>query len=750
MLTTMSTAHRASPTLPSRGLASMGGFGPRRAGFGCAVLLLALAATPAASAVPPGESPETPGCSHWPETIAPTPEEAIFGIAAPALRPDARFGAPPPGARAATGARATVSAADERDDYDVLSYDLDIIVDPATETFRGTVAIGFEALQPLTYLLLDLYDGMEVTAASTSTGAATAQRRNAAQIQVDLASLLAVGNRDTLWISYAGPPGQTFFTTWRTWTTHGTGADSFAVVATISAPAFSGRWWPCKDLTTDKAPGSIAMTAPAGFVAASNGNLVERIDHGDGTATTRYRTAYPMCTYNYSLALSNYVHWEETYVSAVTGYSVPIHNYVWPEDEADARIDLASVHESLALFEELFGPYPFADPEVGIVEKYGHAEIRWGTAAMEHQTMTSYGNGFITGTGRYDWAVAHELSHQWFGNCVSPETFDDIWLNEGFATYCEALFAEGRGGEVAYRRYLLENRYSPNPFRGSIYDPTSTYGATVYWKGAWTLHGLRMLLRHELGREEGEDAFFAILRAQVESAGHRYGHASTSDFIYLAEGIAGLDLRSYFGPWLYAEGRPHLRYDWTTDTADPRTVHVALEQIQADPTYPERGKPFPESPDLYVLPWEVRVYSADGDSASFVVEQRHRQVEASWVAPFAVDSLAVDPDWWFLRTIERGTPIPEAKLLGTITPHPVRGAATLAYEVPAGEVVDLELFDAGGRRVRKLVAGDTRPGLHWFRWDGRSDVEAPLPTGIYFLRARTGAREETQKLVLAR
>jgi aminopeptidase N len=457
-----------------------------------------------------------------------------------------------------------------------------------------------------------------------------------------------------------------------------------------------------------------------------------------------------MSTYNYSLALSNYVHWEETYVSAVTGFSVPIHNFVYPEDEAAARVDLASVHESLALFEELFGPYPFADPDVGIVEKYGHAEISWSTAAMEHQTMTSYGNGFIRGTGEYDWAVAHELSHQWFGNCVSPETFDDIWLNEGFATYCEALFAESRGGEAAYRRWLTINRFSRLPFRGEVYAPSSTYGSTVYWKGAWTLHGLRMLLRYELGREVGEAAFFQILREHMTGASRRYGHANTADFIRLAEGVAGIDLRSYFGPWLYATGRPELRYDWTTESSDRRHVHIALEQIQDGPGYPEIGKPFPESPDLYVLPWEIRVYSDDGDSASFYVEQRHRQEEADWIAPFEVDSLAVDPDWWFLRSVERGTPIESAALLGPVLPYPVRDEATLAYEVPIGSRFDLDLFDAQGRRVRQMVRDDARPGLHWFRWDARNDNGKPVPVGVYFLRASTGAREETRKLVVVR
>ena len=732
-------------------------------------VLLGVAAHSALAAIPspiaPGDESGANGlelsCQRSAPWSLPTPEELAFGVRLPGLSSQP----PSYGARSNAGSHQTglgadtfadrpqPTTADRRNDYDVLSYDLDIVVHPETETFVGTVGIGFEALQPMTTMVLDLYDGMEVTAIVTGDGAGSIAGRDDEQIEVTLPTLVPFGATDTLWISYRGQPGPAF-STWDTWNYHGTGVDSFPIVQTISVPTSSGHWWPCKDLTTDKAPGSITVTAPSEYILASNGLQVSRVENGDDTATTKYRTQYPMSTYNFSITLSNYVHWVETYESEATGYSIPIHNFVYPEDEADARVDLASVHESMALFESLFGPYPFADPDVGIVEKYGHAEIQWGTAAMEHQTMTSYGSGFINGTGSYDWAVAHELSHQWFGNCISPATFDDIWLNEGFATYCEALFAGSRGGEPAYRRWMTVTRRSSFPFTGSIYDPTVTYSTTTYWKGAWVLHGLRSLLRHYCGTEDGDETFFRILREHVTGA-HRYGYASTEDFIRLVEDeTRGLDCftyypRSYFGPYLYGAGRPTLRYDWTTDSSDRRRVHLAVEQIQDGPVYPDSGKPFPDSPDLYVLPWEVRVYSATGDSMSFFLEQDERQEEADWVAPFAVDHVEIDPDQWFLRNLERGTPVESTKLLATVAPQPVRGRTTIAYDVPGGSTVELGLYDVQGRLVREFETS-AQPGLHWVEWNGRMDDGNVAPVGVYFLRAAGGGREDTQKLVVVR
>src|SRR5690606_21506232 len=413
-------------------------------------------------------------------------------------------------------------------------------------------------------------------------------------------------------------------------------------------------------------------------------------------------------------------------------------------------VDLPAVHEAMALFEELFGPYPFANPDYGI-EKYGHAEVIWG-GAMEHQTMTSLGSTFIRGDGRSAWAIARELAHQWLGNAVTPTTVDDIWLAGGFATYCEVLFAASRGGLAAGQRWLRERRHSPF-LDGPIYDPDATYGTTVYWKGAWVLHSLRWVLRVEFGEEQGDAFFFQILRDQVTLPRRQYKNASTADFVRLVEETANRDLRWFFGPWVYGTDRPVVRFDWTSQPRGGETqVFVSLEQIQDAPLYP-KGSPYPNSPDFFPMPWEVRMYSDTGDSTSVIVQQRSRFVSATLTASHPVTRVELDPDRWWLRTIERGSAVEADQLLAEPIPNPSPGDIRILYAVPGESGVSIEIFDTGGRRVRELVTRDASSGtrgVHEAVWDARDDAGEKMASGIYFVRARSEGRTDTRRVVVLR
>ncbi len=640
---------------------------------------------------------------------------------------------------------------DPRRQYDVRHYDLDLTLDPEKQTISGSVRIDLTVLEALDAIVLDVYPNLEIVEVVADTfEVRNVVRIDSRQIRVELGQFLLDETETYLLVRYRGEPGPTFFSNWTVWDTHGEAPNDGPVIATISTPDRAGQWWPCKDTPQDKATTSVQVTTRDDLIVTSNGLLEERIENGDGTATTRFRTEYPMATYNVSLAMSDYATWTDTYTSAQTGVQFPIDHFVYPEDLADAQVDLPAAMEAMDVFEELFGPYPFANTDIR-VERYGHAEVNW-SGAMEHQTMTSLGNSFIRGNGTTAWAVAHELAHQWFGNCVTPENFDDIWLNEGFATYCEALFAESRGGLAAYHDWMRNRRFSIF-LEGPIVEPTATFGATVYWKGAWVLHGLRWILREEMGEEAGDETLFQILREQVQGGDRQYGNATTTEFIFLAETLAGMDLRWYFGPWLYGDGRPTVRWDWRPASSDGRQVQLNLDQSLAPLVYPN-GKPFPTSPDFYPLPWEVRLYSANGDSSSTVVWQSAEQTETVIQANFAVDRVALDPDRWFLATLERGTGISDSGILAPFT-NPIGGTGTrLAYDVGSlGSQVDIELFDTQGRRIVQLVEQDTRPGLHWVDWDGRMDSGETAPSGVYFVRARqTGAagREEVRRLVIVR
>ncbi|MEZ4654732.1 MAG: M1 family metallopeptidase [Candidatus Eisenbacteria bacterium] len=638
---------------------------------------------------------------------------------------------------------------DPRFDYDVEHYDLVLSVDPDAGTVGGSVAIHLRAETDLAKVVLDM--GPSLVADSVIVrGERAVFTHEGDELSVTLPAVLEIDERDILTVHYHGTPGPPFFPDWDVFRTHGEDPNTFGLVATLSAPDRADYWWPCKDELTDKATGTIQVSAPPGYVLAANGLRTQHVETVDGVTDT-FETRYPMATYLFSVTLSNFVEWSETYESPETGLDFPIQNFVFPEDEADARVDLATVHESMRAFEKLFGPYPFADPEIGI-EKYGHAEVIWG-GAMEHQTMTSLGSTFIRGDGSSAWAVAHELSHQWFGNAVTPTTWDDIWLNEGFATYCEALFLESRGGLAANREWMQTRRHSIF-LDGPIYDPDAIYSSTVYWKGAWVLHSLRWVMRVEFGAEEGDARFFQILREHVTRTRRRYQNASTGDFVRLAEEISGRDLRWFFGPWVYGTDRPTVRFGWTAETVDAAhsRVFLSLEQTQDAPLYP-KGSPYPVNQDFFPMPWEVRLTSDTGDTTWVVVQQLSRFQDAVLEVDHRVTGVDLDPNRWWLRNIELGSAVESGQLLAAPLPNPAPGDVRIRYSVPTTAGIALDIFDSGGRRIRRLLGRESTAGTlgtHQTIWDGRDEYGEDAASGIDFLRADAEGRTETRRLVLIR
>jgi hypothetical protein len=351
---------------------------------------------------------------------------------------------------------------------------------------------------------------------------------------------------------------------------------------------------------------------------------------------------------------------------------------------------------------------------------------------MEHQTCTSYGEILIRGDHYYDYILVHELAHQWWGDWVTCETWDDIWLNEGFATYSEALWFEHLGGFSDYKDYMAYLDYY-GYFDGPIYDPWQTFGRTVYKKGAWVLH----MLRHVVG---GLPQLLGVL--DTYGGAHSYGTAVTDDFQAAAESLYGSSLDWFFLEWVYGENRPVYEYGWiASDAGDHWDILLHVDQVQTDA-------------GVFTMPIDIVVTTARGET-TFVVWNDQWSQDFFLVADAEPTALAFDPDRWILAdATETGSGIdphdrPTAVAL-SVSSNPVVGEARLTYALPSDGRVELVIYDAAGRAVRTLFRGTSPAGRHSAVWDATDRSGRPVGAGVYFARLATERGADSEKIVITR
>lgn len=606
-----------------------------------------------------------------------------------------------------------------QDDYDALFYDLDIAFDPTAKTVAGTVTMRAASfVDALSSVVLDLHDNMVVSSVVRDGGPALVYSHADDRLDVTLDVPANTGEAFAITVAYGGMPPE--------------GALEFSkhsgknIISSLSEPSGAREWWPCKDIPADKADSArIAFTVPDDLIVASVGNPVAFTDNGDGTATYEWVEQYPITTYLISIAATNYATWTDWYHHGV-GDSMPITNYVYPEHLAEAQEDLNITADAIAFYASIFGEYPFLE------EKYGHAIFTW-SGAMEHQTCTSYGDVLIRGDHGYDYVLVHELAHMWWGDWITCATWEDIWLNEGFASYAEPLwFEEVRGFE--YYKYYMEWMDYYGSFSGPIYDPDATFNRTVYDKGAWVLH----MLRHVVG---GRDALLEIL--DVYSAPRYYGTALTTDFIAAAESVYGASLDWFFQPWVYGENRPDYQYAWTAgDVGGQWNIMLHIDQVQADA-------------GLFTMPIDIVVETTSGDTTLVVWNDQWSQDFFLTVddPPVAVH---FDPDNWILKgeatLITTGvgeTPVASSLSLSA-SGNPFSRETRITYSVPTAGRAVVAVYDVAGRLVARLNDGHVDAGPHEVVWSGAADDGTRAATGVYFVRLEASGERVAEKLLLVR
>ena len=505
------------------------------------------------------------------------------------------------------------------------------------------------------------------------------------------------------------------------------------LVFTDCEPEGARKWFPCWDNPSDKALWELTTVVPSSVKLGSNGSLVDSTTRND-TTTFHWVSRDPIATYLMVLTSKagynlDVIEWPRM---TIPTESIPVRFY-WNNGETNLENVESALLPMMSRYSQLFGEYPF--------EKAGFATLDtsfpWG--GMENQTLISLcPDCWDVGL------VSHEFAHQWFGDMITCGTWADIWLNEGFATYCEALWIESRSGPAAYDSTIAHDAayyIGTNP-GWAIYNPawaivTPTDDilfnyAITYIKGSCVLHMLRYVL--------GDTLFFSAMKSYATDPALKYRSAVTTDFISDISNAAGQDLSWFFNEWVYQPNDPAYANTYTIDSVGGNMWEVTFRasQTQPDPTFfrmpIELNVSFVTGPDSLIRVWN------DINSQVFTFDFSRR--------PTAVQ---FDPrNGIALKTggitgvTELGG-VPREFRLEQNYPNPFNPATVITFQVPVAANVKIEVYDILGREVALLLNERKNPGTYGVEFNASG-----LASGVYLYRFASGSFVETRKMLLVR
>lgn len=448
------------------------------------------------------------------------------------------------------------------------------------------------------------------------------------------------------------------------------------VTWTLSEPFGAKYWFPNKQQLTDKADSCwIFLTIPKGRKAGSAGVLTDTVNVGNNQVQYQWKTRYPIAYYLISFAVANYKDYS-FYVAMGDGNdSLLVKNYIYnrPGYLESTKSEIDRTASFLKLYSKLFGVYPF------IKEKYGHCVAPIG-GGMEHQTMTTLNNFGYT-------LVSHELAHQWFGDNTTCATWQDIWVNEGFASYAEYLAYENLNSRVEADAWMnnAQSRALREP-EGSVFIPSSEANDEYrifstnlsYKKGAVILHILRKQINNDT-------LFFRSLRSFL--AKYWYSTATGEDFKKVVEQETGLNLQKFFDQWYYGKGYPEFDISWKTSTD---TLFLNVSQT---------GKSF------FSTPFDVKATGKDFDT-TFRLEQNTNPQMFKIKLPGAVTSFEFDPDNWLLKKVQGINQLPEIPSDDNyfeVKPNPFTNELVMTFKNESAEDEKVEIIGLNGRVLSKTI-----------------------------------------------
>lgn len=607
--------------------------------------------------------------------------------------------------RARTGAKTTV-ASPLLNDYDLKHVHIDLEMDNRSTTISGNTISTIGVLKPggMSQYAFELNRNLTIDSMKVNGVAVTPLLSPGADLYtVSFGTPQAQGSTflAQVWYHGTGSTGTGFFT-------HGLNHYSLPsgtnITYTLSDQYLSKDWWPCKQTLVDKIDSAeLWITVADSLKAGSNGTLQRITPLSGNRSRYEWKTRYPVAYYLLSVAVAPYGSYQQTVRFSGSTDTMPVLHYIY--DTAAYNRTYKPALDSTPLivdhFSTLFGRYPFWK------EKYGHCVAPLG-GGMEHQTMTTMSS--ITTTT----LVAHELGHQWWGNHVTYRSWRDIWLSEGFASYCEDLFLEQFRGAAAMRTHRT-GKYNSAMAQtgGSVYvdDTDDVYrvfdSRLTYDKGSAVTHVLRYFAPNDA-------AFFTGL--QMFQQRYAFGHATTDSLKSIMETAYGYRLDSFFRQWIYGEGYPTYTASWNRGQG---RVFVRLKQTTSKPA----------SVPLFNVKVPLRLIGNNRDTIVYAQLNSGDSVyRFDWNE--AVTGLQIDPDNQIINrngqvTEEPGLSVGAARMPNAayVFPNPAEDA-WMVHGLQASQ--SLELRDASGKRILSTKADG----------QGHARIDSSrLAAGIYTLHS---------------
>ena len=583
---------------------------------------------------------------------------------------------------------------------DVNYHRLILKVDPTQYGISGNVTTIFTHLDSTNQVSFDFSSNMLVDSVRYK-GSTVIFDHTGNILNIFFPSKALIGSIDSLQVFFQGLPANIGFGSFSYSNRNGD-----PLLWSLSEPYGAKEWWPCKESLKDKIDSvDLLISCPDGFRVASNGLLVDTSNVFNGFREFHWKHRYPIDYYLIGIAVGPY-HLFEDKIPLSQNDSVLLQDFVLDEFLPDRSAITAQTKDLLQLFDSLLGPYPFK------AEKYGHAICDF-NGGMEHQTMS-----FMK---HFDFNLtAHELAHHWFGNKITCGTWKDLWLNEGFASYCEILANEFLSSKTAanYRKSWIFCPPRDSYYAVYVDDTTDVrrlFNIGTYGKGAVILNMLRLKI--------GDGAFFRAIRNYLADPKLAYSTATSPDFIAHINAVAPFDCDPYFNRWLYGVGHPKYLIN-SHSTEDSITLEIQQELKNGASDYFE-----------LVIPIQF-----SGKDSTYVVYLEHQGATQRYTLPTPEKILAItfDPYHDLLAESEINLVVGHEEVNKRSTwevyPNPFDDAITISNL--AGSSSSYFLKDLSG----KTIASGNITGIDFVL------VTSNLPSSLYLLTLENF--QSTQTLLL--